>query len=175
MANADTYIVIWRTGTPADYAWQRSPEAFDTLREAANYALGIQRCGFPALIHTYEQIYRLGMPETYGNHGSWPKPDDHPVHAPIAERIIDAMCEVCDSQERLDDLRRRLNEESDFRDAEIKQRTPNAHRLALFNTRIDSLSSMISNERARLSDAIRRRDDMTALYDELVDLCGAEE
>jgi hypothetical protein len=60
-----TFTVIYRTGGTENFKWNRVGERYTNRTSAKESADGLERMGYPALIHDTKLLDAIGLPSTY--------------------------------------------------------------------------------------------------------------
>lgn len=60
-----TFTVIYRTGGTENFKWNRVGERYSDRASARESADGLERMGYPALVHDTKLLDSIGLPETF--------------------------------------------------------------------------------------------------------------
>jgi len=60
-----TYTVIYRTGGTENFKWNRVGERYPDRSSAQKSADGLERMGYPSLVHDTKLLDAIGLPETF--------------------------------------------------------------------------------------------------------------
>lgn len=62
---AQSFSIVYRTGGPARFKWQRVLVAYATREAAQASAQRIERMGYKALVHDTATLAAVGLPDTW--------------------------------------------------------------------------------------------------------------
>ena len=60
-----TFTVIYRTGGTENFKWNRVGERYSDRTSAEESADGLERMGYPSLVHDTKLLDSIGLPETF--------------------------------------------------------------------------------------------------------------
>lgn len=60
-----TFTVIYRTGGTENFKWNRVGERYPDRASAKESAAGLERMGYPSLVHDTKLLDAIGLPESF--------------------------------------------------------------------------------------------------------------